>query len=249
MVRAAGIHRGDPRSRRRSETPELSASSSSIAEAARERLLLWDISAADLADIAHTGQPLQAVPIRSPISGVVIEKSIVQGSAFSASQVLFRVARLDPVWVIASVPQQDAALVRTGMGATIRDPYGSSSSTAGLVSFVYPSLDSVTRSLQVRSAPTAATAWNRAPRDVQLTTPLLRRLAIPESAVLPTGERAVVFVDLGDGRLMPREVALGARAGGYYEVRSGLRAGEVVVTSGNFLVDAESKLRSAGQQQ
>jgi len=79
-------------------------------------------------------------------------------------------------------------------------------------------------------------------------TPQVRRLAVPESAVLPTGKRAVVFVDLGDGRLAPRDVELGLRAGGYYEVRTGLQAGEVVVTSGNFLVASESKLRSAAQK-
>jgi Cu(I)/Ag(I) efflux system membrane fusion protein len=81
--------------------------------------------------------------------------------------------------------------------------------------------------------------------DVGLSVPLGRRLAIPESAVLPTGERRIVFVDLGDGRLAPRDVTLGARAGDWYEVVSGLAAGERLVTSGNFLVAAESRLRSA----
>jgi Cu(I)/Ag(I) efflux system membrane fusion protein len=84
--------------------------------------------------------------------------------------------------------------------------------------------------------------------DVALVTSAVRRLAVPESAVLPTGERSLVFVDLGDGRLAPREVQLGTRADGYIEVRSGLNAGEIVVTSGNFLVAAESKLRSAAQK-
>ena len=80
--------------------------------------------------------------------------------------------------------------------------------------------------------------------DVEIDVPLGQRLAVPESAVLPTGERTVVFVDLGDGRIAPRTVELGARSGDWYEVRSGLKAGDVVVTSGNFLIAAESKLRS-----
>src|SRR5205814_3734219 len=93
-------------------TSALAASSRSIADAARERLLLWDIAAIDLAAIERSGKPLQALPIRSPAAGVITGKNVVQGSAFTAGQVLFRVAQLDPIWVIASVPQQEGAFVR-----------------------------------------------------------------------------------------------------------------------------------------
>jgi len=228
--------------------PSLASSSSSIAEAAHERLMLWDISERDLAAIERSGKPLRALPIRSSVSGVVTEKNVVQGSAFTAGQVLFRVAQLDPVWVIASVPQQDAALVRPGMSAMIRDPMGGS--RQGRVSFVYPALDSMTRTAEVRvSIPNPGARLQVGTFvDVALVTPSVQRLAVPESAVLPTGERSLVFVDLGGGRLAPREVQLGTRADGYIEVRSGLQAGEIVVTSGNFLVAAESKLRSAAQK-
>ena len=228
----------------------LAGSSAEIARAARERLALWDISSTDIDQIAQTGHPIEAVPIRSPVSGVVVEKGIVEGSPFQAGQVLFRIAALDPIWVIASVPQQDASFVRRGMAATIQDPYRGAPVRGGLVSFVYPSIDSITRTAEVR-----VEVRNRDGRlqpgtfvDVELATPSLKRLAVPESAVLPTGERYVVFVELGDGRLAPRDVRLGLRAGGYYEVLAGLQAGDVVVTSGNFLVAAESKLRSASQK-
>jgi len=228
----------------------LAGSSAEIARAARERLALWDISSTDIDQIARTGHPIEAVPIRSPVSGVVVEKSIVEGSPFQTGQVLFRIAALDPIWVIASVPQQDASFVRRGMAATIQDPYRGAPVRGGLVSFVYPSIDSITRTAEVR-----VEVRNRDGRlqpgtfvDVELATSSLKRLAVPESAVLPTGERYVVFVDLGDGRLAPREVRLGRRAGGYYEVLAGLAPGNIVVTSGNFLVAAESKLRSASQK-
>jgi len=228
----------------------LAGSSADLARAARERLRLWDLSGADIDAIAHTGHAIEAIPIRAPVSGVITEKNVVLGSPFQAGQVLFRIARLDPIWVIASVPQQNAGFVRPRMAAIVRDPYQSAGARRGLVSFVYPSLDSMTRTAEVRIE-----VGNRDHQlrpgtfvDVELATPLLQRLAVSESAVLPTGERYVVFVDLGDGRLAPREVQLGARAGGYYEVTSGLRAGEIVVTSGNFLVAAESKLRSAAQK-
>ena len=99
--------------------------------------------------------------------------------------------------------------------------------------------------LRPRAIDTATLDWEP---QIAFVTPSVQRLAVPESAVLPTGERSLVFVDLGDGRLAPREVLLGTRAEGYIEVRSGLQAGEIVVTSGNFLVAAESKLRSAAQK-
>lgn len=228
----------------------LARASADLARAARERLRLWDLSPADIDGIARTGHAMEAVPIRAPVSGVVTERAVVLGSAFQAGQVLFRIARLDPIWVIASVPQQDAGFVRPRMGATIRDPYHSGGARHGRVAFNGPSLDSMTRTAEVRIE-----TDNRDGRllpgmfvQVELAAPLPSRLAVPESAVLPTGERYIVFVDLGEGRLAPREVQLGARANGYYEVIAGVRAGEVVVTSGNFLVAAESKLRSAGQK-
>src|SRR5262249_51807773 len=116
--------------------------------------------------------------------------------------------------------------------------------------FVYPAVDSMTRTGEVRIA-VANPGGRLTPGtfvDAELVTAAARLVAVPESAVLPTGERYVVFVDLGDGRLAPREVELGRRAGGFYEVRTGLKAGDLVVTSGNFLVGAESKLRSAAQK-
>ena len=228
----------------------LAGSSSDIARAARVRLSLWDIAPSDIDAIARAGHPLEALPIRATGSGVITEKNVVQGSAFQAGQVLYRIAGLDPIWVVASVSQQDAPFVRTGMAATIRDPYRGGVPRRGRVAFVYPSLDSTTRTAEVRIEVRNADAALRPQTfvDVDLATPHTARLAVPESAVLPTGERSIVFVDLGDGRLAPREVRLGVRTGSYYEVVAGLRAGDVVVTSGNFLVAAESKLRSAAQK-
>jgi len=164
--------------------------------------------------------------------------------------VLFRIAQLDPIWVIASVPEQDAPVVRQGMGATIRDPYRDTAVRHGFVSFVYPALDSMTRTADVRVTTRNADGRLRPGSfvAVELAATRQKRLAVPESAVLPTGERHVVFVDIGGGRLVPREVLLGARASGYYEVLGGLSEGEVVVTSGNFLVAAESKLRTPSQK-
>ncbi|HEY2953935.1 MAG TPA: FixH family protein [Candidatus Eisenbacteria bacterium] len=221
-----------------------------LARAARRRLELWDIAPEQIRQIAREGRPREALPIVAPGSGVVVEKNVVRGSAFTPGQVLYRIAPLDTAWVIANVYQVDLPLLRVGLPATLTNPYLDESSRHGRVAFIYPSLQAETRTGQVRiEVPNPRRDLK--PEmfvNVELQIPRGRRLAVPESAVLPTGERRVVFVDLGDGRLAPREVRLGARAGDYYEVLSGLAEGDVVVTSGNFLVAAESKLRSASQK-
>ena len=225
-------------------------SESEMASAARRRLQLWDITPAEIQQIARDGKPREALPIVAPTSGVVTEKNVVRGSAFTPGQVLYKIAPLDPAWVIASVYQVDLPLLKVGMAAALTNPYLDERSRHGRVSFISPALQAETRTGQVRiEIPN--------PRgdlkpgmfvNVELQVALGRRLAVPESAVLPTGERRVVFVDVGNGRLAPREVQLGARAGDYFEVLSGIKPGEVVVTSGNFLVAAESKLKSAARK-
>jgi membrane fusion protein, copper/silver efflux system len=217
-----------------------------LAAAARERLRLWGVADAEIAAIARAGKPRESVSVRAPMAGVITEKNVVLGSAVNAGQVLYRIARLNPVWVIAGVPQSDLPLVRMGSTALVADPDRDGRSRQGRISFIGAGVDSMTRTGEVRIelANPGGALRPGAYVDVEFSTPLARSLAVPETAVLPTGERHVVFVDLGEGRLAPREVRLGRRAGGYYEVLNGLRAGDQVVTSGNFVVAAESRLRS-----
>jgi Cu(I)/Ag(I) efflux system membrane fusion protein len=179
-----------------------------------------------------------------------VEKSVVQGSAFTAGQPLYRIAPIHPVWVIANVFQYELPLVKVGMAARILPPFPGEPAREGHVSNVNPFLDPDTRTGEVR-----VVAPN--PRgdlkpgmfvDVLLERNLGRKLSIPESAVLYAGDRRIVFVDLGQGRLAPRDVELGAKAGDRYEVLRGLNEGDVVVTSGNFLVAAEARLRSASSK-
>lgn len=225
-------------------------SESELAIAARQRLQLWDITPAEIRQIAREGKAREALPIVAPVSGVVTEKNVVRGSAFMAGQVLYKIAPLDPAWVVASVYQVDLPLVKVGMPAALTNPYLDERSRHGRVSFISPALQAETRTGQVR-VEVPNPRGDLKPGmfvNVELRVALGKRLAVPESAVLPTGERRVVFVDVGDGRLAPRDVELGARAGDYFEVLSGLKPGEVVVTSGNFLVAAESKLKSAARK-
>ena len=178
---------------------------------------------------------------------MITEKSIVLGSPVTAGQVLYRIAPTDPVWVLASVYEQDLPLVRVGAPVRLTQAGGPGRERVGRVAFIAPDLATDTRTGTVRiEVPNAGGDLKPGMYvDARLEVALGRRLAIPGSAVLPTGERRVVFVDLGGGRLSPRDVTLGARAGDWVEVRAGLAAGDRVVTSGNFLVAAESRLRSA----
>jgi Cu(I)/Ag(I) efflux system membrane fusion protein len=220
---------------------------SSLAVAARRRLLLWDIAPREIDAIARAGRPTEAVPIVAPVSGVVLEKNVVQGSAFLPGQLLYKIAPIHPVWVMANVYPYELPLIRNGMAATILTPFLPERTRAGRVSWLSPSLDAETRTAQVRIEVPNRRADLKPGMyvDVTFDVRLGKRLAIPESAVLYVGDRRIVFVDLGDGRLAPREVTLGPRAGDSYEVLAGLAEGEIVVTSGNFLVAAESRLRSA----
>jgi Cu(I)/Ag(I) efflux system membrane fusion protein len=223
------------------------AADSDIAEAARQRLLLWDIAPGQIDAIARAGRPLEAVPIVSPAAGIVLEKNVVRGSAFVPGQILYKIAPVQSLWVVASVYPFELPLVRTGMSASILTPFLPGKSRPGRVSYVGPYLEADTRTGEIRIEVSNASGELRPGMfvDVALDVALGRRLAVPEGAVVFVGDRRIVFVDAGEGRLIPREVTLGGRAGEYFEVRSGLNEGEVVVTSGNFLVAAESRLQSA----
>jgi Cu(I)/Ag(I) efflux system membrane fusion protein len=215
--------------------------------ASRRRLELWGVAAEDLRALERTGRASETLPVRSPASGVVLEKAVVRGSPFNAGQVLYRIARTNPVWVLASVFPADLPYVRTGLAARVHDPEAPGGVRSGRVSFVAPDVQDQSRTGTARievANPKGALKPGQFV-DVELDVPLGEHVAVPQSAVLPTGTRRLVFVDLGDGRLAPREVVLGPRAGDWYAVTSGLAAGERVVTSGNFLVASESRLRSA----
>jgi Cu(I)/Ag(I) efflux system membrane fusion protein len=228
-------------------TPTGAGGDSSIAIAARRRLLLWDIAPQEIDAIARAGKPMEAVPIVAPVGGVVVEKNIVQGSALQAGQLLYKIAPIHPVWVMANVYPYELSLIRNGMGATILTPFLPEKSRLGRVSWLSPSMEAETRTAQIRIEVPNEHGDLRPGMyvDVALDVHLGKQIAIPEGAVLYVGDRRIVFVDLGDGRLAPREVTLGPRAGDHYAVLAGLKEGEIVVTSGNFLVAAESRLKAA----
>jgi Cu(I)/Ag(I) efflux system membrane fusion protein len=216
-----------------------------LVDATRRRLRLWDIDAAQIDRVLRQGKAVEYIPIVSPVSGYVIEKNVVEGATVEPGARLYRIAGLDQVWVEAEVYESDLGLVEKGDAVRVTLPYSPGRDLQGQVAFVYPYLDDVTRTGRVRvelANPDLALKPDMYV-NVELEKPLGELLAVPEDAVLYAGLRTFVFVDLGEGRLRPKAVELGRKAGDFVEVRDGLAEGDRVVTSGNFLVAAESRLK------
>lgn len=222
--------------------------SDALLRASETKLRLWGLGDDQLRMIADKNEPIERLPFRSPASGVVLEKAVVEGDAIAAGQRLFRIADLDQIWVEADLYEADFARITKGMPATITLTYLPGRTFEGKVAFVYPYLDPTSRTGRVRVA--LANKRVELKPDMFATVafeiPLGERLQIPSSAVVYTGPRRLVFVDLGEGRIKPVEVTIDARSGDMVEVLSGLSGGETIVTSGNFLVAAESRVRSGG---
>jgi Cu(I)/Ag(I) efflux system membrane fusion protein len=216
-----------------------------LVEAARRRLQLWDIDPAQIERMLRQGKAIEHIPITSPVSGYVVEKNVVAGATVEPGARLYRIAALDRVWVEAEVFEADLGLIEPGDMARVTLPYSPGDALQGRVSFVYPYLDGTTRTGRVRIELANSNLALKPDMyaNVELEKKLGDLLAVPEDALLYAGRRTFVFVDLGEGRLQPKSVELGHRAGDFVEVREGLAEGDRVVTSGNFLVAAESRLK------
>jgi Cu(I)/Ag(I) efflux system membrane fusion protein len=225
------------------------AAAKQLADASLLRLQNWDISKDQLRQLEETGKVSRTLTLRSPADGVVLEKMAVEGMRFMAGEPLYRIADLSTVWLIAEVFEQDLGAIRQGQQATITVNSYQGATFSGKVDFIYPTVSHETRTGKVRvlvpnadqrlkPGMYANVALDAAIGDISV-------LAVPESAVIDSGVGQSVLVDRGEGRFEPREVKLGVHADRYYEVREGLKDGERVVTSANFLIDAESNLRAA----
>lgn len=221
-----------------------------LVQAARRRLSLWDLSERQIDEIARTGKPLRYVPVFSPASGFVVEKNVVEGAAVKPGEALYRIAGLDKVWVDAEVYESELSLVRVGQEAEVTFPYLPGKRFRGRIGYVYPYLEGGSRTGKVRvELPNPGIELKpEMYANVVLEVSGGERVMVPEEAVIYAGPRRLVFVDLGEGRLQPREIEVGVRSGDLFEVLSGLSPGEIVVTSGNFLIAAESRLKSATEQ-
>lgn len=221
-----------------------------LVAAARQKLRLWDLSDAQIRRIAETGEAVREIAVASPASGYVVEKDVVQGAAVQPGMRLFRIAGLDRVWVEAEVYESELPRVRAGQSAVVTLPYLPGEELRGRVSLILPALNPESRTGRVRIEIANSRGLLKPDMyaDVLLRTEGKEVPMVPESAVVYTGPRQIVFVDLGEGRFRQQEVRLGAKSGDAFEVLSGLQPGDRVVTSGNFLIDAEARLRGSGHE-
>jgi len=225
---------------------------SRVAQSAKERLLLWDLTESQLAELVERGKPLQYIPVLSPATGTIIKKMAVKGSAVEPGRMIYRIADLSTVWIEAELYEDEVPLVKVGQKVNVSVSYLPGKKFEGTVAYIYPYLDPKTRRgrIRIEVANEAGLLKPDMYADVYIKLPLGKRLAVPEEAVLYGGENNVVFLDLGEGRMRPQRVTLGVRATDpglgmdLIEVLDGLKPGDTVVTSGNFLIASESKLKS-----
>lgn len=215
-----------------------------LVEAARRRLLAWDIAPGDIEAVEKSGEVGRTVTLRAPVSGIVVEKLVLDGQRIMAGEVVYRIADLSHVWLEGEVFEQDLPAAKIGQPVTAEFPALPGTSRAGRIDYVSPTLDPVTRTARIR---------------IELTNPELRLkpgmyatvrftdrsgplLSVPRSAVLSTGERTLAFLKRPDGAFEPRSVTVGRATDDRLEILKGLTEGDTVVASATFLVDAESNL-------
>lgn len=227
-----------------SAVPGVPGGSSDLLRAARQRLRLWDISDAQINTILETGQAQRTLTLHAPVSGIVVEMNVLAGQAIQAGQPLYTIADLREVWVEAELRETDAGLVTEGDAATIELAAFPGRPLRGRVEYVYPTLQPEARTLKARIAIPNPDGRLKPGMfaTVRLSAPGRTALTVPSSALVRTGERQLVFADLGNGRIMPQEVEIGRVAGGFAEILSGVEPGQRVVTSAQFLLDSESNL-------
>jgi Cu(I)/Ag(I) efflux system membrane fusion protein len=230
----------------KSSMHDMMSAHDSMLAAARKRLELWDISDAQIDGIAKTNQPLKNLTLYSPISGFVTERNAFPKQRITADTVLYTVADLSTVWVQADVFEYESAAIHVGQQASLTLAYLPGKVFHGRVSYILPQVDPITRTLKVR-LDFENPGYQLKPEmygDVEFRTGGAPKLTVPHTAVLNSGLRQVVFVDRGNGIFEPRAVKIGQQLGDRTEILSGLKAGERIVTSGNFLIDSESQLKA-----
>jgi Cu(I)/Ag(I) efflux system membrane fusion protein len=227
---------------------DVAAGALDLLKSAKQRLLYWDITGAQIGELEEKRQVKRTMTIYSPQEGVVVHKNVFDGAHIKAGQHLYRIADLSRVWVYADVYEYELPWVKVGQRAEVELSYEPGKSFHGKVSYIYPFLEPKTRTVKVRiEFPNPEMKLKPEMYANVRIKPLVSRdaLVVPSRAVIRSGERNVVIVDLGEGRFMPRELVIGVQAEGVYEVLDGLKEGETIVTSAQFLIDSESNLRAA----
>ncbi len=230
-----------------SEFPEVSRGAKDLLEATRRRFQLWDITEDHIRELERTGKVLRTLPMHSPISGTVTRMEARRGTYVSPGTELYMIADLSHIWIFGDIYEYELPFINIGQGATVTLSYDPRTKLHGHVGFIYPTLDPKTRTARVRFE-LENPGEKLKPEmyaNVELRINLGTRLAVPRNAILESGQRQVIFIHHGGGQLEWRTVTVGARTGEYVEVVEGLKEGDHIVTSANFLIDSESQLKAA----
>lgn len=231
--------------------PTVRTNAEGIADSALSRLRNLDVAPAQLAQLRKSGAATRSLSVYAPMDGVVLEKTAVEGMRFAPGDTLYRIADLSTIWVLANVFEQDLGQIQPDQKVSVTVPAYPGRTFQGRVAFIYPTIDAATRTAKVRIVIPNTDLLLKAEMyaTVEVAAPVggAATLAVPESSVLDTGREQTVLVDRGGGKFQPKRVHLGPHAGGYVAVIDGVEGGEKVVVNANFLIDAESNLRTALQ--
>lgn len=230
-----------------SSFPEASRGADSLLSSARERLRLWDISDQQIKELDETGKITRTLTFYSPVTGFVMDRKAFPQTAITPDMDLYVIADLSTIWANAQIYEYEVPYVHVGQTTQMELSYYPGKKYNGRVTYILPTLDPQTRTVKVRLE-FANPNFDLKPdmySEVNLKIDYGTQVVVPQSAVLDSGERQTVFVALADGYFEPREIKVGVKLEDKVAVLSGLRPGETVVTSGNFLIDSESKLKSA----
>jgi Cu(I)/Ag(I) efflux system membrane fusion protein len=216
-------------------------------QSAKKKLLYWDISASQIKELEQSGNIKKTLTIYSPFSGVVVEKNIFEGMQVQAGVNLFKLADISKMWVYADVYENELSWVKSGEAVSIELPDNAGTTVQGKVSYIYPFIQDQTRTAKLRIEFSDKNQLVK--KDMYVTvniipTVSINVIAVPEQSVIHSGNRDIIVMAMGKGKFMSMEVKLGALSDGYYEVIEGLKEGDVIVTSSQFLIDSESNLKA-----
>ena len=226
---------------------QASAEAKLFADGARQRLLLLGMSAQDIAQVGRENKVLARFTLRSPLSGVIAELGVREGMTVAAGATLFRIVDLSTVWVTAEVPEAQAGWLVPGTSVEARVPAFADQVFTGRVGAILPEVNAVTRTVRARvelANPGARLKPGMFATLILSSGRAQQAVLVPSEAVIRTGERSLVILAEGEGKFRQRDVELGIEMGGSTEIRKGLKAGDKVVLSGQFLIDSEASLRA-----
>ncbi len=231
-----------------SNIKEVGERARTLLESAKKRLEYWDIPKKHIKELEESGQVKKTLMLHSPVTGVVVHKTVLEGKYTKPGENLYTIADLSKVWVYADIYEYELPWVKVGQDAEMTLSYLPGAAFKGKITYLYPYLESKTRTIKARIEFDNADGRLRPDMyaDVEINTaPKEEVLVVPKEAVIHSGERNVIIIDKGKGFFEPRDISIGLESKDYYEVLQGVAEGEKVVTSSQFLIDSESRLKEA----